>query len=107
MASTRVPWLEHPITFDESDQPKHSIDIGRFPLVISAVLKTIRATKIFMDGGSDSNLIYWDTFERLRIGTDKLRPPKGLITGIVPGRQVMPLDIIDLQVTFDEATNFR
>ena len=104
---TQLPWLEHPITFDESDQPEHSVDIGRFPLVISAVLKTVRATMILMDGGSDSNLIYWDTFERLKIGTDKLRPPRGPITRIVPGRQVMPLSIVDLRVTFGEVANFR
>ena len=83
VAMTRLHWLEYPITFDESDQPKHSVDVVRFPLVISVVLETIRATKIFMDGGSDSNLIYWDTFERLKIGIDKLRPPRGPITGIV------------------------
>ena len=69
--TTWLPWSEHPITFDESDQPEHSVDVGRFPLVVSAVLETVRATKIFMDGGSDSNMIHWDTFERLKIGTDK------------------------------------
>ena len=69
-AMTRLHWSEYPITFDESDQPEHSVDIGRFPLVVSAVLETVRATKIFMDERSDSNLIYWDTFERLKIGID-------------------------------------
>ena len=58
-AMTLLPWSEHPITFDESDQPEHLVDVGRFPLVVSVVLETVRATKIFMDGGSDSNLIYW------------------------------------------------
>jgi hypothetical protein len=58
VATTRLPWSEPPITFDKNDQPEHSIDVGRFPVVISAVLETIYATKIFMDGGSDSNLIY-------------------------------------------------
>ena len=83
---TRLPWSEHLITFDESDQPEHSVDVGRFPLVVSAVLETVRATKIYMDRGSDSNLIYWDTFERLKISTDRLRPLRGPITRIVPGR---------------------
>jgi hypothetical protein len=51
----RLPWSKHSITFDESDQPEHSIDVDRFSLVVSAVLETVRATKIFMDGGSDFN----------------------------------------------------
>jgi hypothetical protein len=86
--TTRLPWSEHLITFNE-DQPEHSIDISRFPLVVSTILKTVRATKIIMDGGSDSNLIYWDTFKRLKIGIDKLCPLRVPITRIVPGRQVM------------------
>ena len=103
----QLPWPEHPITFDKSDQPEHSVDVDRFLLVINIVLRTIRAIKIFMYGGSDSNLIYWVTFERLRIGIDKLCLIRGLITRIVPGRLVMPLGIIDLRVTFGEVTNYR
>jgi hypothetical protein len=60
-----------------------------------------------MDGGSDSNLIYCDTFERLKIDIDKLHPPRGPITGIVPGRQVMPLSIVDLRVMFGDVANYR
>ena len=105
-AMTQLPWSEHPITFNESGQPEHSVDVSRFPLVISTILETICATKILIDRGSDSNLIYWDTFKRLKIGIDKLRPPRGPITRIVPGRQVMPLSIIDLWVTFGEVANF-
>ena len=83
---TQLPWSEHLITFDESDQPEHSVDIDSPPLVSSAVLKTVYATKISMDGGSDSNMIYWDTFKKLKIDTDNLHPPRGPITEIVPGR---------------------
>jgi hypothetical protein len=103
----RLPWSEHPITFDESDQPEHLVDVRRFPLIVSTVLGTILAMKVFMDGGSDSNLIYWDTFKKLKISVNKLRPTKGPITRIVPRRQVMPLNTIDLWVTFGEAANFH
>ena len=41
MIRTLLPWLEHPITFDKSYQPEHSIDVGRFPLVVSVVLETV------------------------------------------------------------------
>lgn len=84
-ATSRLPWLENSITFDRSDQPKHLVDIGRFPLVVSTVIETVRATKVFMHGGTDFNLLYWDTFKRLKIGIDKLCPVKGLITGVVLG----------------------
>ena len=55
-------------------------------MVVSVVVETIYATKIFMNGGSNSNLIYWDTFERLKISMDELCPSKGPITEIVLGR---------------------
>jgi hypothetical protein len=83
------------------------VDVERFLLVVSTVLETVLTTKVFMDGGSDSNLMYWDTFEKLKISVDKLHPAKGPITRIMPGRQVMPLGIIDLWVTFGEVVNFR
>jgi hypothetical protein len=75
--------------------------------VVSAVLETVRAAKIFMDGGSDFNLIYWGTFKRLKIGIDKLRPPRDPITRIVSGKTDMPLGIIDLRVMFGNAANYR
>jgi hypothetical protein len=58
-----------------------------------------------MDRGSDSNLIYWDTFEKLNIGIEKLCPARGLITSVVPGQQVMPLGIVDPKATFGDAVN--
>lgn len=101
-----MPWLEYPIIFDRSDQPEHLVDVGRFPLVVSAVIESVRATKVSMDGGSDSSLLYWDTFEILKIGTDKLHPTRGPISGVVPRRQVMPLGVIDLRVTFSDVVNY-
>jgi hypothetical protein len=45
VTTTWLPWSEHPITFDESDQPKHSVNVGKFPLVISTILKTVAPPK--------------------------------------------------------------
>jgi hypothetical protein len=58
-----------------------------------------------MDRGSNSNLIYWDTFEKLNIGIEKLRHARGLITSVVLGQQVMPLGVVDPKVTFGDAVN--
>lgn len=103
----QLPWSEEPITFDKADHPEHIVDAGRFPLVVIAVIETMRVTKIFMDGGSDVNLLYRNTFEKLGIGIDKLRPMRGSISEIVPGRQVMPLGIVNLKVTFGDVVNYR
>lgn len=86
MATHRLPWLEYLITFDVSDQPDPLVDVGRFLLMVTTVIESIHATKVFMDRGSDSNLLYWDTFKRLKISTNRLCPMNGLISGVVPGQ---------------------
>jgi hypothetical protein len=53
------------------------------PLGGSAVIETVRVSKIFMGRGSNINLLYWDTFERLKIGIDRLRSHRA-------GRRITP-----------------
>lgn len=103
----QLPWSERLITFDKNDHPNHIVKTCRFPLVVNTMIKTAWVTMIFMDGGSNINLLYWDTFEKLKIGIDKLCPPWGLIYGVTLGRQVMPVGTITLKVTFGNAVHYR
>jgi hypothetical protein len=52
--------------------------------VVSAVVGGIKMTKVLMDGGSDTNILYKDVFEKLNIETSKLLPPQSPIYGIIP-----------------------
>jgi hypothetical protein len=40
----------------------------RFPLIVDSMVGMTRLTKALMDGGSDLNLMYLDTFEELELG---------------------------------------
>jgi len=51
--------------------------------------------KVLMDGGNSFNMLYVDTFNRLRISGSALSP------------SVMPLRRIALPVTFNDQSNFR
>jgi hypothetical protein len=54
---------------------------GRFPLILNPLVGMTRLTKALMDGGSDLNLMYLDSFEGLGLGKDRLKtsPPFMLI----------------------------
>jgi hypothetical protein len=70
--------------------------------VVSTVVGDVKMTKVIMDGGSSINILYKGAFEKLNIKVSKLRPSHSLFHGIVPGRQVMPLGMITLSVTFGD-----
>jgi hypothetical protein len=63
-------WSERPITFDRADHPDWVIEVGRFPLVVSAIIETVRM--ILMDGSSGINILYKDAFDKLGVDIRKL-----------------------------------
>jgi len=87
---------KRPITFDKSDHPDHVIEVGRFPLVVTAMINIVRMMKILMDGGSGINILCRDAFDRLKIDVGKLHASQSPFHGIMPGRRVMPLGTIAL-----------
>jgi hypothetical protein len=99
-------WSERSITFNRDDHPDHVIKASRFSLVVSAVVGGINMTKVFMDGGSDINILYKDAFEKLNIETSKLLPLHSPFHGIVPERRVMPLGTITLSVMFGDQVHY-
>ena len=84
-------WSEWPITFDRTNHPNLVVEVGRFPLVISVVIETMRMTKILMDGGSGINILYKDAFNRPNMDIRKLHMSESPFHSIVPGRCVVPL----------------
>jgi hypothetical protein len=66
-------WSESPITFDQIDHPDCVPKLGRFPLIVNSLVGTIGFTKALMDGDSNLNLMYLDTFEGLGLAQDQLK----------------------------------
>jgi hypothetical protein len=48
------------------------VEAGRFHLVVSAVIETMRMRKILMDEGSGINILYKDAFDKLNVDIRKL-----------------------------------
>jgi hypothetical protein len=63
--SEYLRWSESPITFDWTDHLDSVPKLGRFPLIVNPLVGMTRLIEALMDGGSDLNLMYLDTFEGL------------------------------------------
>jgi hypothetical protein len=75
--------------------------------VVTVVIENTRVTKILMDGGSGINILYKDAFDKLNVDIRKLLALQSPFHGIVLGRRIMPLGMIDLSVTFGDAVHYR
>jgi hypothetical protein len=60
-----------------------------------------------MDGGSGLNLMYLNNFEGLGLTWDQLQSSPHSFSGVVPGKQFVPLGWVNLLVTFRDASNYR
>jgi hypothetical protein len=62
---------------------------------------------MLIDGGSNINILYRTSVEKLGIPVAQLKPTKLTFHGIVPGLSCMPMGRIQLEVLFGEKDNFR
>ena len=95
-------WSWRAITFDQEDHPDRVPHLGRYPLV-----GTTRLSKVIMDGGSGLNILYASTLDKMGIPRSNMRPSKATFYGIIPGKEVIPLGRIRLNITFGQSDNFR
>jgi hypothetical protein len=102
-----LKWSEVPITFDRKNHPNTVPQPGSYPLVVAPLFKSRRIHKVLMDGGSVINMLYASTLDEMGIPRSALRPSMAPFHGVVPGIEALPLEQIDLPVTFGDVRNFR
>ena len=100
-------WSETSITFDRTDHPPQVPCPGHSALVLDAQIGGYEMSKVFMDGGSGINLIFADTLRAMNRSMTNLAPSDTTFHGIVPGKPVLPLGKIALDVVFGRPDNFR
>ena len=100
-------WSEHTVTWSRDDHPPQVREPGKLALVVAPYVAGYKLTKVLMDGGSSINILYYDTFQRLRLKDSSLQPTSTVFHGIVPGRSAQPMGKITLGVTFGMEENFR
>jgi hypothetical protein len=102
-----LKWSESTITFDRKDHPDHIPQPGCFPLVIDLIISKTRLSKVLVDGGSGLNLLYALTYNTMVLSCSAIQPPSAPFHGVIPRLQVVPLDQVDLPVTFGGRANFH
>jgi hypothetical protein len=87
-------------TFDQEDHPDRVPHPGHYPLVVNPIMGTTHLTKVLMDGGSNLNILYANTLNKMGIPWSSLCPNKAPFYEIIPGKEAMPLRHIRLNATF-------
>jgi hypothetical protein len=89
------------------DHPDSVPKLRTFPLIVNLLVGTTRLTKALMDGSSDLNLMYLDTFEGLGLSWDQLQSSPHPFYGVVLGKQYVLCGRVALRVTSRDAINYR
>jgi hypothetical protein len=76
-------------------------------MVLKAQIGAYDIGQVFMDAGSGINLIYIRTLKAMSISLEWLKPTYCFFHGIVPGSANHPLGKIEIDVCFDDNSNFR
>ncbi|KAK1653716.1 hypothetical protein QYE76_071521 [Lolium multiflorum] len=104
-------WSEQAITFDRRDTPAVLPKPGSYAMVLDPTIGTsrrsVRFSRVLIDGGSSINILYRDTARKLGIQEAELRPTPTVFHGIVPGHSCQPIGRITLAVMFGKPDNFR
>ena len=62
--------------------------------------------RIFMDGGSNLNIIFVSTLHNMLIPRSVWKKSSTVIHGVVPGEAATSLGVIELEVVFGSRRNF-
>ncbi|XP_066392421.1 uncharacterized protein [Miscanthus floridulus] len=75
--------------------------------MVSLIVGTACLTKVPMNRGSDLNILYASTLDKMGIPQSSLCPSKAPFYGIMLGKEVVPLGSIWLNLTFDQPDNYK
>jgi hypothetical protein len=104
---TYLKWSESAITFDRADHPNSIPQLGRFPLIVNHIVSKTRLTNVLMDGRSGLNILYAETYNAMGLAQSCIRATGAPFHGVVPRVQAIPLELVDLPVTFERSRNFH
>jgi hypothetical protein len=102
-----IDWSTQSILFSRADHPMSIPRPGHAALVLEAQIGGFTMSKVFMDGGSGSNLLFTSTVKAMGITSDMLQESNTCFHGILPTLPAYPPGRISLNVVFGKPNNFR
>ena len=100
-------WSEQPILWSREDHPPRVDNPGQLALVVAPQVGGYKFTKVLMDGGSNINILYYDTFQRMGLTNKNLKTSNIVFHGVVPGKSAYPVGKIELEVAFGDEYDSR
>jgi hypothetical protein len=100
-------WSDQPFWFSRADHSRKVPRLGHAPMVLKAQIRGYDVGRVFMDVGSDINLIYARTLKAMCISLESLKPTDCSFYGIVPGSANYPLRRIELDICFGSSSNYH
>ena len=79
--------------------------VGTIPMVCTPTINNVAVTKMMIDGGAGLNVLSVETFEKLQLPYERLKPTRPF-SGVTEGT-TLPLGQIPLCVTFGTMENYR
>ena len=70
-------------------------------MVVSMVIANFMVSKVLVDQGSSTHILYWKTFQRLEISLTTIQPHHRLLLGFA-GERVETRGYVDLMTTFGQ-----
>ena len=80
-------WSEQPILWSREDHPTRVDNPGHLALVVAPQVGGYKFTKVLMDGGSSINILYYETFRRMGLTDNNLKPSNTIFHGVVPSNR--------------------
>jgi hypothetical protein len=102
-----LDWSEQPIGWSHADQATPIEYPGSYALIVRPKVADYWLPKTLMDGGSSINILYLDTFRRLRLPESMIDLTRCTFHIIVLGRKTFPIGKVTLPVTFGTPQNYR
>jgi len=103
--SPKVKWSQYAITFNASDHPASTRDVGTLPMVCTPTINNIAVVKTLIDGGAGLNVISTETFAKLQVSYNRLMPTM-LFSGVTD-ETMIPIGQVRLTITFGSRNNYR
>ena len=83
---------------EQGGSPPRVDNLGQLALVVDPQVGGYKFTKVLMDGGSNINIMYDETFRRMGLIDKSLKPSNTVFHGIVPGKSAYPVGKIALRL---------
>src|SRR3954468_233291 len=93
------------ITFSQNDHPPAVSRPRHAPLVLDAQVVRYDMDRVFMDGGSNMNIIFVSTLTKMLIPRSVWKKSGTVIHGVVPREAATSLEVIELEVVFGSRRN--